>query len=34
MTPDQIYDFSVAGGIVLAFATGVYICYLMRFRIR
>lgn len=34
MTPEQIYDLSMAAGIVLAFATAVYICYLTRFRIK
>jgi len=31
MTPEQIIDLAKAGGIVLAFATAVYIIYLTRF---
>lgn len=34
MTHEQIIDLAKAGGIVLAFITGAYICYQTRFRIK
>lgn len=34
MTHEQIVDLAKAGGIVIAFLTGVYLCYLTRFRIK